>query len=109
MSEPEVYRQGRRLSTVAGGFSLPWSHPSSSLGLSSSKVLYLPKSRVLRVSSTLVYICRGGREGAISKKVGPASTPESKPAAGQAQGGHLMSEETGGHIQGFLPRLVCSA
>lgn len=67
MPGPEVYSQGRRLSTAARGFSLPWSHPFSSLGLSFSKVLYLPKSRVLRLSSTLVYICRGGREGAISK------------------------------------------
>lgn len=67
MSEPEVYRQGRRL---ARGFSLPWSHPSSSLGLSFSKVLYLPESRVLRVSSTLVYICRRWRGGASLRKWG---------------------------------------
>lgn len=67
---------------AAGGFSLPWSHPFSSLGLSFSRVLYLPDSRVLRVSSTLVHICGGGREGAISKKVGPASEPGSRPAVG---------------------------
>ena len=48
-------------------FPLITSRNFSSLGLSFSKVLYLPKSRVLRLSSTLVYICRGGREGAISK------------------------------------------
>ena len=53
---------------AAGGFSLPWSHPFSSLGLSFSRVLYLPDSRVLRVSSTLVHICRVGGKGPSLRK-----------------------------------------